>query len=213
MLALDRALTQLEKNTGFAKDFDRLVVGRGGFPSGWMTAEQINQELDGRGFWRGSRSVVHADGRVRLLERFLDQRVEEFLPSAKNGWKRFDGQYKRNPRTRLIDYRGQQASRSISRRDHTRVDIEGVTCQYGPVMNISPVGLMFSTVESPKMAAGDRGFLRIKWHNISLRVRVKAIWVSPDDHGTRVGCDFRNLSVDDQQNLSRIMIGAATEDE
>lgn len=213
MLALDRALTQLEKQTGFAKDFDRLVVGRGGFPCGWMTAEQINAELDARGFWNGSRRNVHPDGRARLIERFLDQRVEDFLSSARCGWKRFDGQYKRNPRTRLVDYRGPEMGRTINRRDHARVEVDGVTCQYGPVTNLSPIGLMFSTVDPPKMKAGDRGFLRLTWNDLSLRVRVKTVWVSPDDHGTRVGCDFRGLQLEDQQNLSRIMIGAAAEAE
>ncbi|MEM7625165.1 MAG: PilZ domain-containing protein [Planctomycetota bacterium] len=213
MLALDRALNQLEKQTGFARDFDRLVVERGGFPCGWMTAEKINEELAARGFWGGSRRAVHPDGRVRLIERFLDQRVEEFLPAAQNGWKRFDGQYKRNPRTRLVDYRGQQMGQSFSRRGHTRVEVDGVTCQYGPVINLAPAGLMFCTVEPPKMKAGDRGYLRIEYGSISLRVRVKVVWVNPDEHGTQVGCDFRGLTFEDQQNLSRIMIGASTGDD
>jgi len=213
MLALDRALTQLEKQTGFAQDFDRLVIGRGGFPCGWMTAEKINEELAARGFWRGPRRAVNPDGRVRLIERFLDQRVEEFLPQAKNGWQRFDGQYKRNPKTKLIDYRGPQMGRSFNRRNFSRTPVKGVECQYGPVLNLSPGGLMFCTVDKPTLAIDSRGFLRISYGDLSLRVRCKVIWVMPSSVGTRVGVDFRGLTDADSKTLQNIAETAGDPDD
>jgi hypothetical protein len=210
MVALERALHQLEKS-GFSRAFDDLTAHRGGFPSGWLTARKINNELTARGFWRGARSVVHEECRLRVLKHFLDQRVDHPTPDAYRNWKRFDGQYKRNPQTRMIDYRKAGPTRGMDRRALPRTPVRGVRCQYGRVLDLSPVGLSFVTVEPPKMKAGDRGFLRITHGNVSLRVRAKAVWVTPNEGGTRVGMDFRGLTVGDQQTLTRMMLAAAEE--
>ena len=211
MFALDRALQQLEKLSGFSEAFDDLTVRRGGFPHGWLTPRRINDELTARGFWRGQRSAVHPDARVRLLTHFLDHRVELPTPDEYRNWKRFDGQYKRNPKTKLIDYR-QAGGRGFDRRSRARTPVTGVACQYGPVLDLSPVGLSFCTVDPPKMKPGDRGYLRITHGRTSLRVRAKTIWVSPSDHGTRVGLDFRGLSPADSETITRIMISATDHD-
>ncbi len=211
LTALDRAIAQLEKTTGFGRAFDDLVVRRGGFPHGWLTPRKINNELTARGFWKGSRSAVHPDARLKLITRFLDLRVEQPTGQPEQEWKRFDGQYKLNPKTRLIDYRGaQQMSRGFDRRDHARLDMVDVHCQYGPVLNLSKGGLVFST-EKPKMNAGDRGYLRITHGQLSVRVKAKTIWVTPGEHGTHVGMDFRGLDLPAQQMIGRIMLAAAEE--
>lgn len=257
MLALDRALATLEMDTGFSRAFDDIVVRRGGWPNRWLTPEQINHELEGRGFWKGSRRSVNADSRVRLVQRYLDARVEmtqadgdswtgkkggssllggssgessggscggsSFLPTAlaegrragdvPSEWKRFDGQYKHNPHTKLIEYRGAKASRSFDRRAYLRVTVEKVSCQYGPVLNLSPMGLMFSTDDEPKMNSGDRGFLRIVHSQTSLRVRAKVIQITTTPLGSRVGVDFRGLTDDDRQTIAKIIADAGDPDD
>lgn len=121
-------------------------------------------------------------------------------------WKRFDGQYKHNPKTKLIEYRGAQMGRSFDRRTFLRVALKDVQCQYGPVLNLSQAGLMFCMVdEKPGMTTGSRGFLRITHGLTSLRVKVKVVWMSPTPHGTRVGVDFRGLTKDDEKTISKLI--------
>lgn len=208
MFALDRALAQLDQTTGFARDFDDIVVTRGGFPDRWMTAEHLNHELTKRGFWDEKRSDVHGVDRVRLIERFLDQRVEHPDDDPEHAWKRFDGQYKRNPQTQLIDDRAPHEEL----REVRRVDVKDMRCQYGPVVNLSSRGLLFCTVDKPKMKVGDRGFLRLKHADTRLKVFVKVHWMKPSPHGTQVGADFRRLSPMAQQTIARLLIDAADED-
>lgn len=245
MLALDRALATLEKDTGFGRAFEDLAVRRGGWPNRWMTPAQINNELEARGFWAGRRRAVHLDSRVRLVQRYLDVLVDRtkasgdswtgrkgastgegsggsFLPAdlldgrragdLPSEWRRFDGQYKHNPRTKLIAYRGAKASRSFDRRATLRIAVTGVACQYGPVLNLSPLGLMFSTDEPPKMKAGDRGFLRLTHGRTSLRVRAKVIQITTTPLGSRVGVDFRGLSDDDRKMIARMIAEAGDAD-
>lgn len=125
---------------------------------------------------------------------------------ASRGWKRFDGQYKYKPKTKLIEYRGSRRSRSFDRRNHVRVATKDLHCQYGPVLNLSQAGLMFCTVEErPGMVTGNRGFLRLTHGTTSLRVKVKVIWMSQTPEGTRVGVDFRNLKAADHHTISRLL--------
>ena len=226
MLALDRALSQLDKATGFAKAFDELVVRRGGFPHGWLTAEKIHVELTARGFWRGDRGAVHPHARLRLLTRFLDQLVDQ--PDRRKSdqeWKRFDGQYKRNPQTRLIEYRGAQMGRSFDRRSYLRVAVANMHTQYGPVLNLSDTGLMFSSTEPPKMQVGSRGYLRLTHPptHTSIRVKAKIVWMSPtapggptsapSPRGTRIGADFRGLTMQDQAVIAKLLVDAGDPDD
>ena len=209
--SLDRALKQLDQTAGFARAFDDLVVRRGGFPHGWLTAQKINAELTARGFWRGPLESVHPRARLRLLTRYLDQLVDHpaNTPNPQN-WKRFDGQYKRNPQTKLIEYRGAQMGRSFDRRAYLRVAVTDVSVQYGPVLNLSETGLMFCTVDTPKMNVGSRGYLRVTHppSKTSIRVKAKVVWMSPTPHGTRVGVDFRGLSLQDQAVIARLLADA-----
>lgn len=129
-------------------------------------------------------------------------------------WKRFDGQYKHNPKHKLIEYRGAQMGRSFDRRTFLRVATKDVHCQYGPVVNLSQAGLMFCMVdERPGMVAGSRGFIRITHGTTSLRVKVKVVWMSPTPHGTRVGVDFRGLTDADQQTITKLIREAGDPEE
>ena len=214
--SLDRALEQLDRTTGFAQAFHDLVVRRGGFPRGWLTAPQINAELTARGFWQGDRRAVHPQARLRLLTHFLDRLVDQPPAAGRDQeWKRFDGQYKRNPKTKLIEYRGAQMGRGFDRRAYLRVATVDLHVQYGPVLNLSETGLMFCTVETPKMNVGSRGYLRLTHapSKTSIRVRAKVVWMSPTPHGTRVGVDFRNLTLQDQAVIARLLVDAGDPDD
>ncbi len=126
-----------------------------------------------------------------------------------SAWKRFDGQYKHNPKHKLIEYRGAQMGRSFDRRTYLRVATKNLDCQYGPVLNLSQAGLMFCMVdEKPGMVAGSRGFLRINHGTTSLRVKVKVVWMSPTPYGTRVGVDFRGLTKDDEKTIAKLILEA-----
>ncbi len=134
--------------------------------------------------------------------------------SASGGeWKRFDGQYKHNPRTKLIEYRGQRmASNAFDRRAFTRVPVAGVKCQYGRVADMSTMGLRFHAPRSAAIEVGHRGYLRLAYGRISLRVRVKIVWISPGDRDLEIGADYRNLTSQDHQTILRI-VAAAGDDE
>lgn len=133
---------------------------------------------------------------------------------AGGAWKRFDGQYKHNPKHKLIEYRGAQMGRSFDRRTYLRVATKDLDCQYGPVLNLSQAGLMFCMVdEKPGMVVGSRGFLRITHGLTSLRVKVKVVWMSPTPHGTRVGADFRGLTKDDEKTISTLIKNAGDPDD
>ncbi|MEO1236113.1 MAG: PilZ domain-containing protein [Planctomycetota bacterium] len=235
--ALDRALATLEKTTGFSSAFEAIVVRRGGWPNRWMTPTQINDELTARHFWTRGRHVVNPDGRVRLITHYLDSLVDQpSLPDAADdfwgdgsslngkssasaaassggGWKRFDGQYKLNPQTKLVEYRGAKMGRSFDRRSYQRIPVDGVSCQYGPVLNMSAMGLMFCTVSDRAFSVGQRGYLRISHGDVSLRFRGKIVWVGPTEHGTRVGIDYRGLSADDQKTIQDIILVAGDPDD
>ena len=240
MQALDRAITTLEAKTGFSRAFEEIVVHRGGWPNRWMTPEQINDELTSRGFWSGGRKAVHLDSRARLVQHYLDTLIDQpkkaedswaggspagssfwgvvGSPKRRAGdtdcvWKRFDGQYKHNPKTKLIEYRGAKMGRTFDRRSFLRVPTKDLNCQYGPVVNLSQAGLMFCMVdEKPGMKVGSRGFLRLTHGPTSLRVKVKVVWISPTPHGTRVGADFRGLTQDDQQTITQLLRDAGDPD-
>lgn len=215
MVALDRALSRLDKHANFSKAFDHLVVERGGFPCGWMTAQQINDELEARGFWSGPRGVVLTESRARLVKRFLDQRCDEFLPSDNHGWQRFDGQYKRNPKTKLVKETGRHLSGSFNRRANRRATVEFVNCQYGPVKNLGMRGVMFLCEGPPEMSVGAKGYLKISHGDVSVRLKVKVLWLEEDEEegGTRVGCIFRDLKPEDEQTIARIMKSAEVEED
>lgn len=187
---------------------------RGGWPNAWMTAEQIVEELDHRGFWSGHRRLVMPQARTRLMQHFLDQLIEEGLTKAgdEGGWKRFDGQYKRNPKTKLIDYRAQTMGRTYDRRSWQRRRVEGVRCQYGPVINLSAQGMMFTSEDRLDLQPNQRGFLRITFGKKSVRVRAKIVWTSPGPKGVEVGCDFRRLTPQDVLTLQDITAEAAVDE-
>ncbi|MEM9883594.1 MAG: PilZ domain-containing protein [Planctomycetota bacterium] len=140
--------------------------------------------------------------------------------SESGGWQRFDGQYKHAPKTKLVEYRGAQMGRSFDRRNYLRVVVHDTHTQYGPVLNLSPGGLMFCTADpeqEKKFRVGGRGFLRLTCTAsdpaVSLRVRCKIVWLSPTDHGTRVGVDFRGLTHDDQKAIARVIAEAGDPDD
>ncbi|MEM6460175.1 MAG: PilZ domain-containing protein [Planctomycetota bacterium] len=136
------------------------------------------------------------------------------------GWQRFDGQYKHAPKTKLVEYRGARMGRSFDRRNYLRVVVRDTHTQYGPVLNLSPGGLMFCVADpehEKKFRVGGRGFLRLTCTaaepRVSIRVRCKIVWMSPTEYGTRVGVDFRGLTPDDQKSIARVIAEAGDPDD
>ncbi|MEM8739742.1 MAG: PilZ domain-containing protein [Planctomycetota bacterium] len=235
MQALDRALNTLEKTTGFSRAFDDVVVRRGGWPNQWLTPQEINHHLTVRGFWTRGRQAVHFESRVRLVQHYLDGLIDTPAPAGDfwgtdagasgssisgksaaatvgHGWKRFDGQYKHNPKTKLIEYRGVKMGRSFDRRAYQRTPVDRVTCQYGPVINMSPIGMMFTATEPREFQTGQRGYVRINHGETSLRVRVKIVWLSAQGPHTRVGVDYRGLTPHDRKTIEQIILLAGDAD-
>ncbi len=106
-------------------------------------------------------------------------------------------------------------SKSFDRRSYLRLTMVEVHVQYGPVLNMSDTGLLFCTVDEPKMKVGSRGYIRITHapSKTSLRVKVKIVWMSPTPHGTRIGADFRGLTMQDQAVIAKLMVDAGDPDD
>ncbi|MEM1446900.1 MAG: PilZ domain-containing protein [Planctomycetota bacterium] len=180
--------------------------------------------LGGDESWAGdqpgdSAAVLMGDSTVSgLLNQSSSLHGQKLTPKRRaddtdSDWKRFDGQYKYKPKTKLIEYRGARMGRSFDRRTFMRVPTRDLNCQYGPVLNLSQAGLMFCMVdEKPGMVAGSRGYLRLTHGLTSLRVKVKVVWMSPTPHGTRVGVDFRGLTPRDNKVITQLIRDAGDPD-
>ena len=223
MIAEERALAYLETHTAFSRHFDRLSQ-RGGWARRWLTATQITIELGEQGFWQGKRRAVLPEARAKLVGRHLDKLVDRVAPSDGSSlaaaaehlpgtgqWKRFDGQYKRNPQTRLVGYRAKEMARSFDRRAFERVKVRGVRCQYGPVLDMSTMGLHFRCEAMRHFEIGSKGYLRISHAGGSLRLRVKVVWLGPAiDLGREIGVEFRRPDDEARKTIAEIL-GSAGE--
>ncbi len=201
MLPIARALKTLEEKTGFSKAFSRATESSDNWPARWMTAAQVNLELKERGFWASARSVVHQDARDRLVAYHLDQLVLQATHAGgATGWKRFDGQYKLNPVSKLLDTPKTHGSARRSQRSAPRTPVADVSCQYGPVLDMSPMGVRFVSEREADFMTGQKGFIRLKCGAQTVRVKVRILWMQDGIEGLTVGCDFRRLE-DEQRAL------------
>lgn len=201
MLPIARALKTLEEKTGFSQAFNKATEASDNWPARWMTAVQVNHELKERGFWARTRSVVHPDARVRLVAHHLDQLVlQSTRDGGAAGWKRFDGQYKLNPVSKLLDEPKGSNSKRRPQRTSPRTPVAGVSCQYGPVLDMSPVGVRFRSEREADFMTGQKGFIRLKCGAQTVRIKVRILWMQDGIEGLTVGCDFRRLE-DEQRAL------------
>ena len=206
MLPIARALKTLEEKTGFSRAFIRATERSENWPSRWMTAAQVNDEMETRGFWARDRRAVHPDARERLIAHYLDEQVlKASRTGGPGGWQRFDGQYKLNPQSKLLD---DPANRKESHRGHRtspRKTVSGVTCQYGPVLDMSDTGVRFRSEREADFMTGQKGFIRLKCGLLTVRVKVRILWMKDGVDGLLVGCDFRRVEEEQLMLLDQIL--------
>lgn len=206
MLPIARALKTLEEKTGFSRAFVRATERSENWPARWMTAAQVNEELNERGFWARDRRAVHPDARVRLIAHYLDEQVlKASREGGPGGWQRFDGQYKLNPQSKLLDEPGRRKEHPRGHRASPRKTVSAVTCQYGPVLDMSDTGLRFCSEREADFMTGQKGFIRIKCGLLTVRVKVRILWMKDGVEGLLVGCDFRRVEEEQRTLLNEIL--------
>ncbi len=214
MLPIARALKTLEEKTGFSRAFIRATERSENWPARWMTAEQINEEMKARGFWSGDRRVVHVDARIRLITHYLDEQVlKASRESSHEGWKRFDGQYKLNPQSKLLQEPKRRRTDGSTQRVALRKVVTGVTCQYGPVMDMSDTGIRFISEREADFMTGQKGFIRLKCGLLTVRIKVRILWMNDGVEGLAVGCDFRRVEEEQRTLLDQILTAGSQQAE
>jgi len=206
MLPIARALKTLEEKTGFSRAFVRATERSENWPARWMTAEQVNDEMKARGFWARDRRAVHPNARVRLIAHYLDEQVlKASRVGGPGGWQRFDGQYKLNPQSRLLDEPGRRKREPEAQRFSRRKKVVGVTNQYGPVLDMSNSGIRFRSEREADFMTGQKGFIRLKCGLLTVRVKVRVLWMKDGVDGLIVGCDFRRVEEEQRSILDQIL--------
>lgn len=206
MLPIARTLKTLEEKTHFSRSFLRATERSENWPAQWMTAEQINEELTQRGFWARERRVVHPDARVRVVTYYLDQQVlKASHAGGVGGWKCFDGQYKLNPQSKLLNEPSRAKSEPRGHRSSMRKTVSEVRCQYGPVLDMSETGLRFCSEREADFLTGQKGFIRLSCGPLTVRVKVRILWMTDGVEGLTVGCDFRRVEDEQRTLLDQIL--------
>ena len=201
MLPIARALKTLEEKTGFSRAFIRATERSENWPARWMTADQVNDEMKQRGFWNRDRRAVHPDARVRLIAHYLDEQVlKASREGGPGGWQRFDGQYKLNPQSKLLKTPGERREHPRGHRISMRKAVSTVKCQYGPVLDMSETGIRFRSEREADFMTGQKGFIRLTCGMVTVRVKVRILWMQDGVDGLLVGCDFRRVE-DEQRTL------------
>jgi len=204
MDAINEVLTFLERHTDFSKDLADLVQ-RPQWPAGWLSSYQLAQEVERFGFWNGLRSRIPQETRTRLLDRFLQQAADD----EASGWTCVDDQYKFNPTDNDIDNGKAVTNPDSQRRRHGRVQCEMLTCQFGPVANLSASGVMVIGIGKPQHQVDDRVPLNLTCLDHRVSVTARVAWTRPTDTGYRMGLEFTDMTAEQAQTIRELLPIAA----
>ena len=134
-----------------------------------------------------------------------EQMLKSMHLGGPGGWQRFDGQYKLNPQSKLINDPTKRRRTSTDQRVEARSDVAGVTCQYGPILDMSRTGVRFRSDREADFLAGQKGFIRLTCGKLTVRTSVKVLWMKDGVEGLSVGCDFRRIDEEQQLLINKIL--------
>jgi hypothetical protein len=204
MDALNEVLQFLDRHTGFTQELDDLVQSPQ-WPTGWLSAYQIAQEVERFQFWSGVRNRVPRETRVRLIDYYLKRTADD----NGSGWVRIDDQYKFNPDAADIDNGKAVDGKANQRRRHGRITCEMLACQFGEVVNLSASGVMVQGKGQPQHKLDDRIALDLKCLDHDLHATARVAWVKENERAYDMGMEFVDLTADQAQRIRELLPIAA----
>ncbi len=204
MNAIKEVLEFLERHTNFSRDIQDQVQGPN-WPSGWLTAHQVAEEIDRFQFWTGLRGRVPEQTRYALVSTYLTYASND----DDKGWVCIDDQYKFNPGE--VDLGRGQAGHDDpdQRRRHGRVACELLSCQLGEVVNMSASGVMIRGKGRANKQTDDRLELDLKCLDHKLHVTARVAWLRQKDKNYEMGLEFVDLGPDEAQQVRSLLPIAA----
>ena len=204
MDAINEVLRFLDRHTGFVQDLTGLVQSPQ-WPTGWLTAHQIAEEVDRFQFWTGIRSRVPLHTRTQVLEFYLRQAASD----DNAGWGRIDDLYKFNPDDADIDNGKAVDGKAAQRRRHGRVQCEMLTCQLGEVLNLSASGAMIKGRGQAEHKTNDRLGLGLKCLDHEFYATARVAWIDQQQRTYKLGMEFVDLTPDQAQRIRELLPLAA----
>lgn len=206
---IDRALRYLEEQAGFTAALNDVVEYSLSWPDRWMTAEEIERELQARYFWSGRRRGVHPRSRAAIVQRWLEREAARCLETGEHGWASFDGQFKYKPgrgHPRSSSSAGSRGPAGRERRREPRTPTELLQCQFGAVANLSMAGALVTTERRPSLQVGARVTLELVWmEEPPVLVRARVIWINQGPEGYQVGLEFRSMTPEQLQQIREVL--------
>jgi PilZ domain-containing protein len=204
MDALNEIIRFLDRHTGFAEDLEALVESPQ-WPTGWLTAHQIAQEVDRFRFWDGLRNRVPAQTRPLLLDQYL----RETAADDDTGWVCIDDQFKLRPGENDIDNGEAKDPDEKQNRRHGRVQCEMLTCSLGEIVNLSASGVMIRGKGTFDNDADSRANLDLKCLDHELSVTARVAWIQQESRSFQVGMEFIDITAEQAQRIRDLLPIAA----
>ncbi len=202
-------LAFLDREGQFKADFGE-ITGDPGWPTEWMSIEAINEELLSRNFWSEARSQLPEQAQQALVAAYLEEQTDGCKRIIGPGWVYDSGRFRFEAPTQSDkELNARAMDRPDQRRRHGRCRTELISCQLGPVVDLSLSGMMVQAKPGLSKRVGKVFKLTLRCLEQKMRVRAEVIWVRQEGKRCKIGLQFVDVDEFTEDKLRQVFNVAA----